>query len=312
MHMETLSPDPSLWRMSLITLRPQSIALHLDPVRRAVACPICNTTSTRIHSRYQRTPWDLPWVIWPVQLIVHARKFFCDNQECSRRIFTESFPGVLERYARQTTRFKRTLLELAYASSGEMAARLSHHLGYVTNPDTLIRWQRQEQFTVPETRVLGVDEFALRRGQTYATILMDLERHQPIDVIDGRGARPLAEWLKCHPGIRVLVRDRSEAYALAGRTGAPQAIQVVDRFHLARNVSDALKKLLRSRRWIIPEISARITIRRIRLSVSGKTVFNARVRESRLAPNTGSKLLPPHSILLPEWGGRNQETWFDA
>jgi len=246
-------PDPRLWRLSLISLHPDEIRLHLEPVRFAASCPDCNVPSSRVHSRYQRKPWDLPWSLWPVQLVVHSRKFFCDNQGCSGRIFTERFPGVLESYARKTSRLRDVLLELVHGGSAENAARIGKHLGYLVSPDALLSLQRKEQFDFPAATILGVDEFSMRRGQTYSTLLVDLERHQPIDVIDGREAGPLAKWLKNHPGISVLARDRAEAYAQAGRTGAPNAIQVADRFHLVKNVNDALKELLRSDRWKIPE-----------------------------------------------------------
>jgi transposase len=173
-------------------------------------------------------------------------------QECSRHIFTEPFPGVLVPYARQTQRLSQILLELAHSSNAEAAARVSGMLGYMTSPDTLIRRQRQEQFPDPSPRVLGVDEFALRRGCTYATILIDLERHRPVGILEGKQPAPLTQWLQDRPGVEILARDRAGSYALAGRVGAPAAVQVADRFHLVHNVGDALKELLRSRRWEAP------------------------------------------------------------
>jgi len=259
MASEPLCPDPSLWRLSLITLHRDRVALHLRPVRNAVTCPACGTTSSRVHSRYRRRPRDLPWSSWPVQLVIHTRKFFCHHDQCSRRIFTEPFPGVLARYSRQTERLRRALLELAHASNGESAARVSRLLGYVTSPDSLISLQWQEQFPVPTPQALGVDEFALRRGCTYGTILVDLENHQPVDILEGKQAEPLTQWLREHQGVEILARDRAEAYALAGRTAAPNALQVADRFHLVHNVGDALKELFRSRRWEIPPASTAAT-----------------------------------------------------
>jgi transposase len=144
------------------------------------------------------------------------------------------------------------LLELAHASSAEMAARLACALGYQTSPDTLLRHQRQESFLFPAPRVLGVDDFALRRGATYGTLLVDLERRQPVAVLEERTAEPLLKWLQAHPSVAILVRDRADAYALAGRVANPAIVQVADRFHLARNVTDALKQLLHSQRWPWP------------------------------------------------------------
>jgi transposase len=249
MPLEALCPAPTTWRITAMALEQNQIVLSLEPRRNVVSCPVCATPSRRVHSRYRRKPWDVPWGLWPVQLLVHARRFFCDAPTCPRRIFVEPFPRLLARYARQTERLRRVLLELVHASNAEMAARLARWLGYVTSPDTLLRAQRAEPISLPSPRVLGVDEFALRRGVTYATLVIDLERHQPVAVLEGRTAEPLIEWLRDHPGVTILARDRADAYALAGRQAAPAARQVADRFHLVRNVSHALKELLHAHQW---------------------------------------------------------------
>jgi transposase len=252
MPLEPLCPSPTTWRIVTIAPERDRLVLHLEPVRDTAACPVCGRWSRRVHSRYYRKPWDLPWGRWPVQLMVQARRFFCDVSSCPRRIFVEPFPQVLARYARQTDRLRQILLELAHASNAEMAARLARWLGYVTSPDTLIRCQRAEPISLPTPRVLGVDEFALRRGHTYATLLVDLERQQPVAVLEGRTAEPLMKWLHAHPSVTIFVHDRADAYTLAGRQAVPEALQVADRFHLVRNVGDALKALLHSRRWCPP------------------------------------------------------------
>ena len=250
---EPLCPWPKVWRLGLIAWLRNRIIFHLEVRRQSVPCPQCGVKSSRVHSRYRRRASDLPWSSWPVQLVIHTRKFFCDNLRCLRHIFTETFPGVLAPYARRTQRLEQALLELVHASNAESAAGVGGFLGYPTSPDTLLRCQRQEPISVATPRVLGVDEFALRRGCTYATILVDLERRRPVDILEGKQAQPLTQWLRDHPGVDILPRDRGEAYALAGRTGAPAARQVADRFHLVHNVGEALKKLLRSHRWIVPE-----------------------------------------------------------
>jgi hypothetical protein len=136
-----------------------------------------------------------------------------------------------------------------------MAARLAPWLGYRTSPDTLFRRQRAEALGCASPRVLGVDDFALQRGATYGTLLVDLERRQPVAVLDQRTAEPVLKWLQAHPSVTVQVRDRADAYALAGRMANPAIVQVADRFHLVRNVSEALKELLYSQRWPWPQVA---------------------------------------------------------
>ncbi len=163
------------------------------------------------------------------------------------------FPKLLNPYARQTTRLQALLLELAHLSSAEGAARMAKVLGYLTCGDSLIRLQRRETTAIQEPRVIGIDEFAFRRGATYGTLIVDEERHQVIDALDSDQAEPCITWLQAHPGIEIITRDRDESYAAAGTAQRlPGAIQVADRFHLVRNVGDALKKLFQSRSWKMP------------------------------------------------------------
>ena len=141
MGQESVCPESSYWKVLRTAVDGDRLVLHLIPVRAWVACPLCGVPSRRIHSRYRRRALDLPWFSWPVQLIIRARRFFCDSPECDRRIFAEPFPKALGRYARQTQRTRDSLLELAHCSSAEMAARVARLLGFVTSPDSLIRLQ---------------------------------------------------------------------------------------------------------------------------------------------------------------------------
>ena len=129
MPFEPLCPDPASWRIALIAPEGDRLVLHLEPLRRAVSCPMCGTWSQHVHSRYRRRPWDVPWGRWPVQLVVHARRFLCDVPTCPQRILVAAFPRGLARDARQTARLRHVLLALAHACNAETAARLARGRG---------------------------------------------------------------------------------------------------------------------------------------------------------------------------------------
>jgi transposase len=222
-------------------------------------CPLCTTPARRIHSRYTRTLADLPWADYRVRLQLCVRKWFCRYRACRRRIFTEPLPAVAAPWARRTVRLAQHLVELGMALGGQAGKRLSQRWGLAVSRNTLLRLlRRQPGPSLPTPRVLGVDDFALRKRHTYGTILVDLERRQPVALLPERTAEPVAQWLREHPGVEVIARDRASAYAEGARHGAPAATQVADRFHVLQNLAEALTQVFTTHSTALDAVDAAI------------------------------------------------------
>lgn len=222
-----------------------TVTLQVTATPPQVPCPSCQASATRVHSWYQRALADLPWAAYAVRIQLQVRKFFCDTPTCPCRIFTERLPTVVAPWARRTLRLTQRLLAYGLALGGEAGTRLAACLGLATSPATLLRLvQTASAPGCAAPRIIGVDEWAWRRGQRYGTILVNLEDHQVLDLLPERSAESLAAWLAQYPTVTVVCRDRSALYADGIRRGAPDAVQVVDRFHLVQNLRDAVETYL--------------------------------------------------------------------
>jgi len=257
--MQPLALLPAAVALSVdgVAIADSTVTLFLRTTSEAACCPLCDRPSRHAHGRYVRHVNDLPYQGRATTLHLTARKFCCKNKDCPRRVFCERLPDLVPKHARSTARLIGMQRAVGFALGGEPGSCLAWEMGMPISATTLLRRVKQaasKPVTTP--RVLGVDDWAWRKGQRYGTILVDLERGEVIDLLPGRDGEALKQWLQDHPGIEVVSRDRASAYAQAASEAAPDAIQVADRWHLLKNVREMLERFFERHRGQIKAVSS--------------------------------------------------------
>ncbi len=243
--LKRLLPETIGLQLQQVEITEEELLLVVKATERESKCPVCGVASTRVQSHYQRTLQDLPWGGLRVRLRLHVRRFFCPKADCPRQMFTERLPNLAQAYARRTNRLHDALLEVGWALGGEAGSCLCHKQAMPIAASTLLGLLRRSGVKeLPTPRVLGVDDWGFQRKHPTGTMLVDLEEHRVVDLLMGSDEQVFKEWLRAHPGVDVISRDRGASYRIGATKGAPKAQQVLDRWHLLKNLGEVIQKTL--------------------------------------------------------------------
>ena len=245
MEETSLFSFPEGMQVSQIQITDNGLVVEVIATSATSCCPLCSEPSSSIHCHYRRVLRDVPCAGRRVQLFLTVRKFSCRTLLCQRKVFAERIPSFVEPWARMTIRDFQQITSIGLATCGKGGARLAARLGIQTTRQTILR----RIMGLPDplsasSLFLGIDDFAFLRGSRCGTMLVNLESHRVGDLLPARKANTSASWMRQHPDLMAISRDRGGEYASAAREGAPQAIQCADRFHLLKNLGEAVEGLL--------------------------------------------------------------------
>ncbi|MFD8646339.1 ISL3 family transposase [Streptomyces mirabilis] len=229
-------------RVTAVHVTVERVAVEASSCSRPSACPDCGCPGRRVHSQYVRRLAERPLVGRPLVISLRVRRFFCERSSCPRRTFAEQVPDLSERYRRYSVGLRRWMRAIATLLGGRPGERLCRTLQLPTGRTHLLGLLTAPAVPEQAPRVLGVDEFAFRKGWRYGTVLVDVEAGRVVDVLPDRDAATFTSWLREHPGAEIICRDRATAYSSAIREAAPDAQEIADRWHLLNNLSSAVEK----------------------------------------------------------------------
>ncbi|SEP05053.1 ISL3 family transposase [Actinacidiphila rubida] len=231
-----------------LVVSPDLLVVEAAARGKSPRCPSCATLGKRVHSSYWRTLGERPAIGRRLAIRLRVRRFFCDRKRCGRLTFVEQVEGLSERYRRSSIGLKGWLRAVAMELGGRAGERLCRALHLRAGRTRLLELLEVPEVAARAPRVLGVDEFAFRRGRTYGTVLVDIEAGTVVDVLPDRTSETFAAWLREHPGAAIVCRDRATAYTKAVKEAAPKAIEVADRWHLLQNLGRAVEKTCQQHR----------------------------------------------------------------
>jgi transposase len=258
-------PLPDNLEITSISETESELLVRVTSNRVSSLCPVCSTPSFSIHSYYRRKPLELPCVGRTVRLLLSVKKFFCRVASCPQKIFTERLPDLIEPSSRLTTRLRTLVQAICTAFNAKGGARLGEQLGIHFTRETFLRSLcLLSTPSVGNVKAVGIDDFAWKRGKRYGTVIIDLETHRLIDILPDREAESVKQWLAAHPEIEIVSRDRAGAYADGAAGGAPQALQIADRWHVCKNLGDAVQDyLVRKKIQMPPSPSPNVTTEQV-------------------------------------------------
>lgn len=243
-----LLPVDLLLTACSLSIAGETLIIEASSSQPESVCPACGCSSSRGHSKYIRTFRDLPASGYGVKVLLQSRKYFCDNADCARKIFTERFNQEIRPHHRRFNRCKDLLSNFALELGGNKGAAISRLAGLPVSSSTILRIIKRQDLQIAKVTsgIIGIDDWAFKKGNTYGTIIVDLQQNKVVDLLADREAETISLWLKEHQEVEIISRDRGGPYSKGAREGAPQAIQVADRFHLLMNLGDAAKKMFQS------------------------------------------------------------------